>query len=133
MLMNPHKALTAFPEQRFRRVFDCFFCPEKLPFSCRKGPAGLQQRPYGSATGRSLHCNKGPVATPGGPRGGPTLTLPKGRGAGTVHKRLKMNKLQKQRFFRRKNGEILTFARFENLGAWRKNFRKCPQILALNS
>ena len=110
----------------------CFFAIR--PLRCRNGAAVMSQRGCRHvATGRSLQCNKGPVAEPGGPYEAPPRPSPRGGRTDAVHKRLRMNRLRKQWFFRRKTVPILTCARIENLEAWLKNFRKCLRILNLNS
>ena len=102
-------------------------------FFCNKALTGSQRGCRHVATGRSLQCNKGPVAEPGGPYGAPPRPSPRGGRTDAVHKRLRMNRLRKRWFFRRKTAPILTCAGIENLGAWLKNFRKCLRILNLNS
>ena len=64
------KALTAFPERRFPRVFGCRFRAKKQPFFCRKGLLALQRGCFRSATAALRQRNKGLIATSGGPYGG---------------------------------------------------------------
>lgn len=56
------KALPAFPEQRFLRLFATRFRPKKATFPSNKALPTLRRGRYCSATGRLRHCNKRPVA-----------------------------------------------------------------------
>ena len=97
------------------------------PLRGRNGAAVMLQR--------GARCNA--IRAPLQSREGLTEPLPRPspRGGRTdaVHKRLRMNRLQKRWFFSRKTVPILTCAGIENLEAWLKNFRKCLRILSLNS
>ena len=91
---RPKEGLTAFTERRKLWVCDAEKCPEKLPFSCRKGPAGVQRRPCRSATGRLRQCREGPVAEPGGPYGTTAAAPPFYDGTVAVCMRLWMSGLR---------------------------------------
>ncbi len=65
--LHPREGLTAFPERKFPRVFACVFCPEKLPFSCRKALPGIRRGRFRNATTAPLHCHKGLTAEQGRP------------------------------------------------------------------
>ena len=128
-----NKGLTALRNDKKPEVFDCCLGPEKWSSSSNGALTRLQRALRQVATGPSLHCRKGPVAEPGGRRGTPTRPSPRGGRTIVIHKQLRMNVLQKQQFFGRKKRTILTVAEFENLGAGRENFGKCPEKTALNS
>lgn len=80
------------------------------------------------ATSAPLRCNSGPVAKPGGPYGKSVPYPFQAKGGPHDYKYLYINALQNHRFSYPKRSPIFPFAGFENLGAWRKNFRKYPPL-----
>ena len=61
---SPRKGLTAFSELKFPPFSAPCFCPENLPFSCRKGLVASPRGRFRRLAAALLQRRKGPVATP---------------------------------------------------------------------
>ena len=86
----PGRALRRF----WNEVFAFFRWLKTPPVFCRKALPRLRRGRFRSATGPPLQCNKGSVATPGGPYG-KTFSAPLGnRGDGVILNRLSMRRLE---------------------------------------
>ena len=96
------------------------------PRGCNGHAVMLQRGRHCKAIAAPLQSNKALTGSPSSPFGGV-------RGGRLFISDCVTVICKKQWFFDRKNREILSFVRFENLEAWPKNFQKCPGILPLNS
>ena len=91
-----HKGLPALQKRKSSRVLGNEKCAKMRSFLSNKGLTVLQRGCRHVATGRSLQCNKGPVAEPGGRHGSPDPALSKRDRGQHDCKHLYNNVLQKQ-------------------------------------